>query len=98
MQHPQHAIATQRSRWTAQRIIAVGFVAALHVAVIYAFIAAFVPPLHRGDPILQFHFIPTKPDVTPRSPPAPPMRWAEPPTGTYIKPVIDIIPDGPTRG
>lgn len=99
MRQPIHAMSAGRKEMTPERIAGIGFVAVLHVIVLWAIVAGLLQRIPKTPPPKEITgtFLPVKPVTPPPAPKMPVVTVDDPVTASVPKPIIDIKDDTPTR-
>jgi protein TonB len=99
MRQPIHAMSAGRKEMTPERIAGIGFVAMLHVIVLWAIVAGLMQRIASPPPVgpITATFVPVKPVPPPPAPKVPVVTVNDPLTASVPKPIIDIKDDTPTR-
>jgi protein TonB len=99
MKQPIHAMSAGRKEMTPERIAGIGFVAVLHVIVLWAIVAGLVQKFAQAPPPgpITARFDPVKPVPPAPAPKVPVVMLPDTPVvQTAPKPIIDIQPETPT--
>lgn len=99
MKQPIHAMSAGRKEMTPERIAGIGFVAVLHVIVLWAIVVGLVQKIAQTPPPgpITARFDPVKPVPPPPAPKMPVVTVDDPVTASVPKPIIDIQPETPTH-